>query len=59
MNNPNVSQLLTANNGVFPDVTRAQDWVTRIDYQPTQNDTLTFRTSFMHWNYTLIGSNNL
>jgi outer membrane receptor protein involved in Fe transport len=59
MSNPNVSQLLTANNGVFPDVTRAQDWVTRIDYQPTQNDTLTFRTSLMHWNYTLIGSNNL
>ena len=30
-----------------------------MDYQPTQNDTLTFRASFMHWNYTLIGSNNL
>ncbi|HYL36798.1 MAG TPA: carboxypeptidase regulatory-like domain-containing protein [Bryobacteraceae bacterium] len=59
MNNPNVVKLLTANDGVFPDVTRAQDWVTRMDYQPTQNDTLTFRTSFMHWNYTLIGSNNL
>lgn len=59
MNNPNVVSLLTANNGVFPDVTRSQDWVTRVDYQPTQNDTLTFRTSFMHWNYTEIGSNNL
>jgi hypothetical protein len=43
MNFSNVSQLLTTNNGVFPDVTRAQDWVTRVDYQPTQNDTLTFR----------------
>jgi carboxypeptidase family protein len=59
MNNPNVVKLLTTNNGVFPDVTRSQDWVTRVDYQPTQNDTLTFRSSFMHWNYTLIGSNNL
>lgn len=59
MNNPNVVKLLTANNGVFPDVTRSQDWVTRLDYQPTQNDTLTFRSSFMHWNYTLIGSSNL
>ena len=58
-NFPQVPQLLNANDGVFPDVTRAQDWVTRLDYQPTQNDTLTFRTSFMHWNYTLIGSNNL
>jgi hypothetical protein len=59
MNNPNVVKLLTANDGVFPDVTRSQDWVTRVDYLPSQNDTLTFRTSFMHWNYTLIGSNNL
>ena len=59
MANPNVVSLLTANNGVADDVTRSQDWVTRVDYQPTQNDTLTFRTSFMHWNYTLIGSNNL
>ena len=59
MNNPNVVKLLDANNGVFPDVTRSQDWVTRVDYVPTQNDTFTFRTSFMHWNYTLIGSNNL
>jgi len=59
MSNPNVGSLLNANNGVFTDVTRSQDWVTRVDYQPTQNDTLTFRSSFMHWNYTLIGSNNL
>ncbi|HLG97556.1 MAG TPA: carboxypeptidase regulatory-like domain-containing protein [Bryobacteraceae bacterium] len=59
MNYPAVGSLLTANDGVFPDVTRSQDWVTRMDYQPTQNDTLTFRSSLMHWNYTLIGSNNL
>lgn len=59
MNFPNVVSLLKANNGVFPDVTRAHDWVTRMDYQPTQNDTLTVRASLMHWNYTLIGSNNL
>lgn len=59
MNNPNVVKLLTANHGVFPDVTRAHDWVTRVDYQPTQKDTLTFRVSLMSWNYTLIGSSNL
>ncbi|MBZ5609441.1 MAG: carboxypeptidase regulatory-like domain-containing protein [Acidobacteriia bacterium] len=59
MNNPNVAQLLGANDGVFPDVSRANDWVTRMDYQPTQNDTITVRASLMHWNYTLIGSNNL
>ncbi len=59
MNNPNVSKLLSANDGVFPDVTRAHDWVTRMDYQPGPNDTITVRTSLMHWNYTLIGSNNL
>jgi hypothetical protein len=59
MNNPNVVKLLDANNGVFPDVTRAQDWVTRLDYQPTQNDTIMIRSALMHWNYTLIGSDNL
>ena len=59
MNNPAVAKLLGANDGVFPDVTRAQDWVTRLDYQPTQNDTIMIRSSLMHWNYTLIGSNNL
>ena len=59
MNNPNVVKLLSANDGVFPDVNRSHDWVTRVDYQPTQNDTLTFRASLMHWDYTLIGSNNL
>jgi hypothetical protein len=58
-NNPNVVKLLDANNGIFPDVTRAQDWVTRLDYQPTQNDTIMVRSALMHWNYTLIGSNNL
>ena len=59
MSNPSVVKLLTANHGVFPDVTRANDWVTRVDYQPTQKDTLTFRASLMSWNYTLIGSSNL
>jgi len=59
MNNPNVVKLLTANSGVFPDVTRAQDWVTRVDYKPTEKDTIMVRSSLMHWNYTLIGSSNL
>jgi hypothetical protein len=48
MNFSNVSQLLTTNNGVFRDVTRAQDWVARVDYQPTQNPTLTFRLPMQH-----------
>ena len=59
MSNPSVVSLLTANDGIFPDVTRAHDWVTRLDYQPTQKDTITLRSSLMQWNYTLIGSNNL
>jgi len=59
MNNPNVVKLLTANSGVFPDVTRAQDWVTRVDYKPTEKDTIMVRSSLMQWNYTLIGSSNL
>ena len=56
MNNPNVASLLTANNGVFNDSTLSHDWVTRMDYQPSEKDTFTGRFSFEHWNYTTIGS---
>jgi len=56
MNNPNVASLLTANNGVFNDSTISHDWVTRLDYQPSEKDTFTGRFSFEHWNYTTIGS---
>ena len=59
MNFPSVVTLLTADNGIFSDFSKSQDWVTRVDYQPTQKDTLTFRFSIEHWDYTNIGSNNL
>ena len=59
LNNPNVSKLLTANDGVFNDINRSHDWVTRLDYQPDNQDTLTFRFSIENWNYTNINGNNL
>ena len=59
MSNPNVTKLLGANEGVFPDKTRSHDWVTRLDYQPTERDTLTARFSLEHWDYTTIGASTL
>ncbi|HYL75921.1 MAG TPA: TonB-dependent receptor [Bryobacteraceae bacterium] len=59
MNNPNVVKLLGANDGIFSDLNKSQDWVTRLDYQPGMKDTLTFRFSLEHWDYTNIGGNNL
>ena len=59
MNFPSVVTLLTPNNGVFSDVNKSQDWVTRVDYQPDNKDTLTFRFSTEFWHYTNIGGNNL
>lgn len=59
MNFPDVVTLLNANHGVFSDVNKSQDWVTRVDYQPDNKDTLTFRFSTEFWHYTNIGGNNL
>ncbi|HLJ44864.1 MAG TPA: carboxypeptidase regulatory-like domain-containing protein [Bryobacteraceae bacterium] len=59
MNNPNVVKLLTANDGIFTDRTRSKDWVTRLDYQPGNKDTLTVRFSLEYWDYTTIGASNL
>jgi hypothetical protein len=59
MNFPNVVKLLSANDGVFDDVNKSQDWVTRVDYQPGNKDTFTFRFSIERWDYTNVGGNNL
>lgn len=59
MNNPNVVKLLNANQGVFDDTTRSKDFVTRVDYLPSTQDTLAFRFSLEHWDYTNIGASNL
>ena len=59
LNFPNVVKLLTPDNGIFSDFNKSQDWVTRVDYQPSQKDTLTFRFSTEYWDYTNIGANNL
>jgi len=59
MANPNVAKLLNANNGVFTDTTGSHDWVTRIDYQISEKDTLMARFSLEHWDYTNIGASAL
>lgn len=56
MANPAVVALLDANNGIFDDKTRSHDWVTRIDYQINDKNSLTARFSLEHWNYTNIGA---
>lgn len=58
-NFPNVVTLLNANNGVFNDMTRSHDWVTRVDYQASEKDTLTARFSLEHWDYSNIGASTL
>jgi len=58
-NFPNVVKLLTANEGVFTDVNRSHDWVTRADYQPRDNDTITTRFSMEHLYWTNLGANTI
>ena len=59
MSNPNVTKVLTANNGVFNDTTGSHNLVTRLDYQPNDKNTFTGRVSYQHWNYTNIGASTL
>jgi hypothetical protein len=42
-NNPNLLKMLTNDNGSFNTATRAHTWLTRADYQPNTNNSLTFR----------------
>ncbi|MGH9760430.1 MAG: hypothetical protein ACREDR_39770, partial [Blastocatellia bacterium] len=42
-NNPNLFKMLTTDNGAFDSATRAHTWLTRVDYQPNANNSLTFR----------------
>jgi hypothetical protein len=46
-NFPNAANLLVPNTGAFNDWKKYHNSVTRIDYQPTANDTITGRFSFM------------
>lgn len=59
MSNPSVAQLINSSNGIFDDYSLSHDWVTRLDYQPTEKDTFAARLSLEHWNYTNIGSSSL
>jgi len=42
-NNANLLKMLTRNDGAFNTATRAHTWLTRVDYQPNSNNSLTFR----------------
>ena len=46
-NFPNAANLLVPNSGAFNDWKKYHNSVTRIDYQPSANDTITGRFSFM------------
>lgn len=58
-NNPDVTALLTANNGIFDDKTSSHDWIARIDYLPEAHDALTLRFSIERYRYTNIGAPQL
>lgn len=47
-NFPNTTNLLVPNTGAFNDWKKYHNWMTRLDYQPTANDAITFRFSFKH-----------
>ncbi len=47
-NYPNTTEMLVSNSGVFNDWKKFHDWVTRLDYQPTVDDTVTGRFSLQH-----------
>jgi hypothetical protein len=49
-NFPNTANLLVPNTGAFNDWKKFYNWVTRMDYQPTAADTLTFRFSYLQDN---------
>ena len=59
LNNPNVATLLSQNSGVFDDVYGSHDFITRVDYQPSNYNTLTVRVSTERFHYTTIGSSSL
>src|SRR5262252_8244398 len=42
-NDPNLRRLLTADNGAFDSLTRSHTLLSRVDYQPTTRDSLSFR----------------
>jgi hypothetical protein len=42
-NNPNLRKMILNDNGSFNTATRAHTWLTRADYQPNSNNSLTFR----------------
>jgi len=59
LNNPNVATLLTQNSGVFGDVSNSHDFVTRVDYVPTDRDNLMARFSIERYRYSDIGSSSI
>jgi hypothetical protein len=45
---PNTIKLLTDNEGVFNGIARLNTWSTRVDYQPTNQDTINGRFTLTH-----------
>lgn len=49
-NFPNTANLLVPNTGAFNDWKKFYNWVTRMDYQPSVTDTLSFRFAYLQDN---------
>lgn len=57
-NQKKVLDLLTPNEGTFDDPNRFHNWVTRVDYQPTTKDSISFRFLLEHQDSSTIGAAN-
>src|SRR5215471_546490 len=47
-NNPNFAKMLARNDGPFDRLTKLHTWLTRVDYQPNQDNSLNFRFELAH-----------
>jgi len=52
LNNPALKTILTRDNGVFNTPDRTQNAIARLDYQPTEKDSLGLRVGYVHNNFT-------
>lgn len=51
LNNPALATILNRDNGVFINPDRLHNAITRLDYQPTANDSFNLRVGYVHNNF--------
>lgn len=59
VNFPTAMQLVRASEGHFNSPTRSHNWTSRLDYQPTAQDSLSGRFTLADENVDLLGANNI